>query len=103
MESWGPYAEGRNNLFRNELLLSVGGKYKKSVAQVVLRWLIQRGVVVIPKSVRRDRMEQNFEVFDFELTEDEMARIVVMDTRASQFFDHRDPAMVSQLGNVRID
>ena len=75
IESWGPFAEGRNNLFGNELLLSVGGKYGKSVAQVVLRWLIQRGVVVIPKSVRRERIVENFDVFDFELSDEEMRRI----------------------------
>ena len=103
MESWGPFAEGRNNLFADPTLTAIGEAHGKSVAQVVLRWLTQRGVVVIPKSVRRERMEQNFEVFDFELTEDEMARIAAMDTGASQFFDHRDPAMVSQLGNVRVD
>jgi 2,5-diketo-D-gluconate reductase A len=103
MESWGPFAEGRNNLFADPTLTVIGEAHGKSVAQVVIRWLIQRNVVVIPKSVRPDRMAENFDVFEFQLTEDEMARIATMDTGASQFFDHRDPAMVSQLGNVRVD
>ena len=103
IESWGPFAEGRNNLFSDPLLSEIGGAHGKSVAQVVLRWLIQRNVVVIPKSVRRERMAENFDVFDFELTDDEMTRIAGMDTGASLFFDHRDPAMVSRLGNVRVD
>ena len=103
MESWGPFAEGRNNLFGDPTLTTVAEAHGKSVAQVVLRWLIQREVVVIPKSVRPDRMAENFDVFDFDLTDGEMTRIAVMDTGASQFFDHRDPAMVSQLGNVRVD
>jgi 2,5-diketo-D-gluconate reductase A len=103
IESWGPFAEGRNNLFSDPVLSEIGGAHGKSVAQVVLRWLIQRDVVVIPKSVRRDRMAENFDVFDFELTGEEMTRIAGMDTGASLFFDHRDPAMVSRLGNVRVD
>jgi 2,5-diketo-D-gluconate reductase A len=103
IESWGPFAEGRNNLFSDPLLSEIGGVHGRSVAQVVLRWLIQRDVVVIPKSVRRERMAENFDVFDFELTDDEMTRIAGMDTGASLFFDHRDPAMVSRLGNVRVD
>jgi diketogulonate reductase-like aldo/keto reductase len=75
IESWGPFAEGRNNIFHNELLLSIGKKYNKSVAQVILRWLIQRGVVAIPKSVRKERMEENFNIFDFELSEKDMEAI----------------------------
>jgi 2,5-diketo-D-gluconate reductase A len=102
IESWGPFAEGRNNLFTDPTLSGIGAAHGKSVAQVVLRWLIQRGVVVIPKSVRADRIAENIDVFDFELTGDEMARIAEMDTGASLFFDHHDPAMVSRLGNVRI-
>jgi 2,5-diketo-D-gluconate reductase A len=101
-ESWGPFAEGRNDLFSDPALTEIGAGYDKSVAQVVLRWLIQRRVVVIPKSVRPDRMAQNFDVFDFELTDEEMTRIATMDTGASLFFDHRDAAMVSILGNARI-
>jgi 2,5-diketo-D-gluconate reductase A len=103
IESWGPFAEGRNNLFTDPTLSEIGAAHGKSVAQVVLRWLIQRDVVVIPKSVRPERMAENFDVFDFTLTDDEMTRIAGMDTGTSAFFDHRDPAMVSQLGNVRIN
>jgi 2,5-diketo-D-gluconate reductase A len=103
IESWGPFAEGRNNLFRNELLLSVGGKYKKSVAQVVLRWLIQRGVVVIPKSVRKERIAENFNVFDFELSGEDMDAIATLDTKQSLFLDHRDPAVVNTLGTIKFN
>ena len=103
IESWGPFAEGRNNLFTDPTLSEIGAAHGKSVAQVVLRWLIQRDVVVIPKSVRPERMAENFDVFDFTLTDDEMTRIAGMDTGTSAFFDHCDPAMVSQLGNVRIN
>ena len=102
LESWGPLAEGRNNLFTDPTLSQIGAGYGKSVAQVVLRWLVQRGVVVIPKSVRPERMAENIDVFDFALTDDEMARIATMDTGGSLFFDHRDPAMVSRLGTSRI-
>jgi 2,5-diketo-D-gluconate reductase A len=101
LESWGPFAEGRNNLFSDPTLSQIGAGYGKSVAQVVLRWLIQRQVVVIPKSVRRERMTENFAVFDFQLTDEEMGRIAAMDTGASLFFDHRDPEIVSRIGNVR--
>jgi 2,5-diketo-D-gluconate reductase A len=103
IESWGPFAEGRNNLFSDPTLTEIGAAHGKSVAQVVLRWLIQRDVVVIPKSVRIDRMRENIDVFDFELTDDEMTRIAGLDTGASLFFDHRDPAMVSRIGSVRVD
>jgi 2,5-diketo-D-gluconate reductase A len=99
MESWGGFAEGKNNLFTDPLLAEIGDAHGKSVVQVVLRWLIQRDVVTIPKSVRRQRMEQNLDVFDFALTNQEMARIATMDTGASVFFDHRDPAMVSSLNS----
>ena len=102
LQSWGPFAEGRNDLFADPTLSAIGGAHGRSVAQVVLRWLIQRGVVVIPKSVRPERMAENIDVLDFELTSDEMTRIADLDTGASLFFDHRDPAMVSRLGNVRV-
>jgi 2,5-diketo-D-gluconate reductase A len=101
IESWGGFAEGRNNLFTDPTLTAIGGAHGKSTAQVVLRWLIQRDIATIPKSVRRERMEQNLDVFDFTLTDDEMARIATMDTGASLFFDHRDPAMVSWLNSRR--
>lgn len=103
LESWGPFAEGRNNLFTDPVLTAIGEAHGKSVAQVVLRWLIQRGVVVIPKSVRPDRMAQNLDIFDFALTDDQLRQIAALDTGDSLFFDHRDPAMVSALGGRRID
>jgi len=103
IESWGPFAEGKNNIFHNELLLSIGKKYNKSIAQVILRWLVQRGVIAIPKSVRKERMEENFNIFDFELSSDDMQAIKKLDTSASLFFDHRDPAMVKWLGERKLD
>jgi diketogulonate reductase-like aldo/keto reductase len=101
-ESWGGFAEGRNNLFTNPLLSETGRQHGKSVAQVVLRWLIQRGIVTIPKSVRPERMAENIDVFDFELTDDQMASIATLDTGTSLFFDHRDPEMVGRLGKWRL-
>jgi 2,5-diketo-D-gluconate reductase A len=101
IESWGPFAEGKNNIFQNELLLSIAGKYGKSVAQVILRWLTQREIVVIPKSVRKERMEENFNIFDFELNPEDMELITTLDTKQSLFFDHRDPAMVKFLGTAK--
>jgi 2,5-diketo-D-gluconate reductase A len=98
-EAWGGFAEGRNNLFTDPTLTAIGEAHGKSVAQVVLRWLTQRDIVTIPKSVRADRMAQNLDIFDFTLTDDEMARIAAMDRGESLFFDHRDPAMVSAIGN----
>jgi len=103
IESWGPFAEGKNNIFQNELLLSVAKKCSKSVAQVILRWLIQRNVIVIPKSVRKERMEENFNIFDFRLGEEDMNKIKELDTSASLFFDHRDPVMVKWLGERKLD
>jgi len=103
IESWGPFAEGRNHLFTNPVLTQIGAAHGRSVAQVVLRWLVQRDVVVIPKSVRPDRMTENLAVFDFELSSDDMTRIGTLDTGASLFFDHRDPAMVSWLNSRRAD
>ncbi len=97
-EAWGPFAEGRNGLFSNEMLQSIADKHGKSIAQVVLRWLNQRGIVAIPKSVRKERMAENFAVFDFDLDESDLAAIATLDQKASSFFDHRDPAMVKWLG-----
>jgi len=103
IESWGPFAEGKNNIFHNELLFSIGKKYNKSIAQVILRWLTQRGIVAIPKSVRRERMEENFNIFDFELSEEDMGTIETLDTKTTSFFDHRDPAMVKWLGERKLN
>lgn len=103
IESWGPFAEGRNNIFQNDLLLSIAGKYGKTVAQVILRWLIQRDVVVIPKSVRKERIDENFDVFNFELSTEDMAAIATLDTKASLFFDHRDPKMVKTLSEAKLN
>ncbi|UPZ14388.1 aldo/keto reductase [Flavobacterium humidisoli] len=97
IESWGPFAEGKNDIFQNEILTAIASKYNKSTAQVILKWLIQRGVVAIPKSVRKERMAENFNIFDFELTDEDMASIKTLDTNASLFFDHRDPNMVKWL------
>jgi 2,5-diketo-D-gluconate reductase A len=102
IESWGPFAEGRNNLFTNPTLTEVGEAHGKSIAQVVLRWLIQRDVIVIPKSVRPERMRENLDVFDFELTGGEMARIAALDTGETLFFDHSDPVIAAQFARRRI-
>jgi len=102
IESWGPFAEGKNNIFHNDVLRAIAEQHGKSVAQVILRWLTQRGVVAIPKSVRKERMAENINVFDFELSSDDMAAIATLDSKQSAFFDHRDPAMVKWLGTRNI-
>ncbi|NOK18631.1 aldo/keto reductase [Corallococcus carmarthensis] len=101
IESWGPFAEGKHDIFQNALLRSIGARHGKTVAQVILRWLLQRGVVAIPKSVRRERIAENFAVFDFELSADDMVEIATLDTNTSSFFDHRDPVMVKRLSEVK--
>ena len=98
IESWGPFAEGRNDIFKNELLATIGEKYNKTIAQVILRWLTQRGVVVIPKSVHKERIVENFNIFDFKLSAEDMEAISTLDTGKSLFFDHRDPAIVKWMG-----
>ncbi len=103
IESWGPFAEGRNNLFHNELLLSIAAKYKKSIAQVVLRWLTTRGVVAIPKSVKKERIKENFNIFDFELSREDMEAIATLDMKTSSFFDHRDPEIIKWMGSRKLD
>ncbi len=103
IESWGPFAEGKNNIFNNELLVSLATKYRKSVAQVILRWLTQRGVIAIPKSVRRERMVENFNIFDFDLSTDDMEAIKSLDTNTSLFFDHRDPEIIKWMGSRKLD
>jgi 2,5-diketo-D-gluconate reductase A len=102
LESWGPLGQGQHNLFDDPTLTAIATAYDKTVPQVILHWLIQRGIIVIPKSLKPERMRQNIDVFDFTLTEDEMARIATLDTGASPAFDHRDPANVSMLGNTRL-
>jgi 2,5-diketo-D-gluconate reductase A len=102
-ESWGPFAEGKNNLFKNELLSSIGKKHNKSIAQVVVRWLTQRGIVAIPKSVRKERMEENFNIFDFRLSDEDMQSIQTLDQKTSAFFDHRDPAVIKWLASRKLN
>ena len=97
VEGWAPFAEGKNNLFQNELLQQIGDQYGKSVAQVILRWHIQRGIVAIPKSANVARMQQNFDVFDFELSAEDMDKITTLDQQKSSFFDHREPETVENL------
>lgn len=101
-ESWGPFAEGRNNMFTNPTLAEIAEEHSRSVGQVVLRWLIQRDVIVIPKSVRPERMRENFDVFDFDLTAEQMDRIAALDTDTSLFFDHRDPAIARDFAKRHI-
>jgi len=103
IEAWAPFAEGRNNIFENELLLSIAAKYKKSVAQVILRWLLQRSIVVLSKSVRKERMMENISVLDFELSAGDMTAITTLDTKTSSFFDHRDPEKVKWLGERKLN
>ena len=98
--AWGPFAEGKNNMFTNETLVSVGKKYEKSSAQVALRFLTQEGIVVIPKSVKKERMEQNFNIFDFELTNEEIEEIRTLDLGHSLFFSHHDPETVEMIINL---
>ena len=102
IESWGPFAEGKNNLFTNETLVEIGKKYDKTAAQVALRYLIQRDIVVIPKTVKKDRMIQNFSVFDFELSEDDMKEILKLDKKESLFLSHFDPETVKFLVNTKL-
>jgi len=101
IESWGPFAEGKNNIFSNEALVSVSKKHGKTVAQVILRWLTQREIVVIPKSVRKERMAENFNIFDIDLDASDMELIATLETGQSLFFDHRDPAMVKFLSEAQ--
>jgi len=101
-EAWGPFAEGKNGLFTNEVLQLIADKHGKSIAQVVLRWLTDRGIVAIPKSVRKERMAQNFNIFDFDLDAGDLDAIATLDQNASSFFDHRDPAMVKRLAQRKL-
>lgn len=102
-EAWAPFAEGRNNLFQNDILLSIAQKHNKSVAQVVLRWLVQRGIVALAKSTSKERMLENINVFDFELSQEDMDKIVTLNTDTSSFFSHRDPEWVKMLVGRKLD
>ena len=102
IQSWGPFAEGKNDIFNNETLKTIAVKYNKSVAQVILRWLTQRGIIAIPKSVRKERMKENFDIFTFELSETEMQTITTLDNKTSLFFDHRDPNMVKWISERKL-
>ncbi len=102
-QSWAPFAEGRNQLFGNEVLISIAEKHNKSVAQIVLRWLVQQEVVVIPKSVRKERIVENFDIFNFALDADDMERITALDTRESLFLSYRDPEVAKTMGNWRVE
>ena len=102
IQSWGPFAEGKNDIFNNETLKNIAVKYNKSVAQIILRWLTQRGIIAIPKSVRKERMKENFDVFTFELSETEMQTITTLDNKTSLFFDHRDPNMVKWISERKL-
>ncbi|MEM2929535.1 MAG: aldo/keto reductase [Thermoproteota archaeon] len=102
-ESWGPFAEGRNNIFQNEVLASIAKKYNKTIAQVILRWLVQRGIVTIPKTVHKERMIENISIFDFQLSQDDMGKIAILDTKKSLFLSHNDPETVKRLGTLKLD
>lgn len=103
IQSWSPFVQGQNNMFQNDVLSGIASKHSKTVAQIVLRWLVQREVVVLAKSVRKERIVENFKIFDFELTAQEMEEIAALDTGASPIFDHRKPENVKMLGSVRFD
>ena len=101
-EAWGPFAEGKHGIFTHPLLSEIGEKYGKSAAQVALRWNVQRGVVVIPKSVHKERMEQNIDIWDFMLSEEDMKRIAELDLGHSEIVDHSDPQFVRMLHKMNI-
>jgi 2,5-diketo-D-gluconate reductase A len=103
VEAWAPFAEGKNNIFQNEVLQSIAAQHNKSVAQVILRWVTQRGIIALAKSTRKERMIENISVFDFELSAEDMTAIATLDTKTSCFFDHRNPEMVKWLGNRKLD
>ena len=102
-QAWAPFAEGRNNLFQNEVLMAIGQRHGKTVGQVVLRWLLQRGIASLAKTVRKERMAENLAVFDFQLDDEDMARISALDTNTSSFFSHRDPAIVKWMSERRLN
>ena len=100
-EAWAPFAEGRNNIFQNEVLMSLAQKHGRSVAQIILRWLVQRGIVAIPKSVHKERIVENFSIFDFELSSEDMDKIATLDKKESAFFSHRDPEVVKRICSLK--
>ncbi len=102
-QSWSPFAEGRNDLFHNEVLTQIGQQYNKSVAQVVLRWMVQHDIVVIPKSVRKERIAENIDIFDFELSKQDMEQIAALDTGKSLFLSYHDPEVAKMLGTLRVN
>lgn len=103
VEAWAPFAEGKNGIFQNELLVSIAASHQKSVAQVILRWVVQRGIIALAKSIRKERMIENIGMFDFELSPQDMAAMAALDTKTSSFFDHRNPDMVKWLGTRKLD
>jgi 2,5-diketo-D-gluconate reductase A len=103
VEAWAPFAEGKNDIFTNDLLVGIAKKYNKSVAQVILRWVTQRGIVALAKSVKKERMIENLNILDFKLSQEDLDAITTLDTKTSSFFDHRDPAMVKWLGTRKLD
>lgn len=103
VEAWAPFAEGRNGIFENKTLHSIAAKHGKSIAQVILRWLVQRSIIALAKTVHKERMIENISIFDFQLNAEEMAAIATLDTKTSSFFDHRDPEMVKWLGERKLD
>jgi diketogulonate reductase-like aldo/keto reductase len=103
IEAWAPFAEGKNNLFQNSVLTAIGEKKHKSIAQVILRWLFQRNVITLPKSVHKDRIRQNLEIFDFTLDNEDMEKIASLDTKQSMFFSHQDPKMVKWLSERKLN
>ncbi len=103
VEAWAPFAEGKNNIFHNEILRTIAARHDKSVAQIILRWIVQRGIIALAKSTHKERMIENINVFDFVLSEEDVASIATLDTKTSSFFDHRNPEMVKWLGNRKLD
>lgn len=100
LEAWAPFAEGRNNMFHNEVLQAIGEKHNKSVAQVILRWLYQRGIVSLAKSVHEERIKENFDIYSFELDNDDMKKIETLDIKTSSFFSHQDPGIIEWFGQL---
>lgn len=103
VEAWAPFAEGKNDIFKNSVLKSIGDKYQKSIAQVIIRWLVEQDVIVLAKSVKPERMAENIDVFDFQLSNEDKAQIATLDLGASQFFSHADPSMVKWMANRKVE